>query len=200
MAKSHLSERGIVLTMFTEEFYQPTPKEQEVWKVCDALYAEKIRLTYHSIGERLVAWGLKRGSNTDLCRYLASWKKHHYPTLGEKTENSSVKKPSSPNTTEYNVANTSLVQSVLSQFQERLDNLSFEQKRFSRMLQKQFPESAGNVPNLVPLLIDMIQKQQAREAHYLKALEHAREIQNLLKREIERLREDVGASDVENRA
>lgn len=49
-------------------------KEKEVWQACDQLSAEGISITYQGVGERLVELGYKRGSNSDIYRYLTTWK------------------------------------------------------------------------------------------------------------------------------
>ncbi len=56
-------------------------KEKEVWQACDQLSAEGNSITYQGVGERLVELGYKRGSNSDIYRYLTSWK-----TMKERTD------------------------------------------------------------------------------------------------------------------
>lgn len=53
-----------------------TRKEREIWEACKTLEAEKRPLTYLAIGEQLVQLGYKRGSNSDIRRYLKTWKKN----------------------------------------------------------------------------------------------------------------------------
>ncbi len=50
-------------------------KEKEVWQACDELASEKALITYQAVGDRLVQLGYRRGSNSDIYRYLTSWKK-----------------------------------------------------------------------------------------------------------------------------
>ncbi len=56
-----------------------TRKEAEIWQVCSRLKSQKRRLTYLAIGEELLTLGYKRGSHSDIHRYLKSWKKNHHP-------------------------------------------------------------------------------------------------------------------------
>lgn len=51
-----------------------TKKEKAVWQACEALVANNKQPTYLAIGEQLVKMGYKRGSNSDIRRYLNSWK------------------------------------------------------------------------------------------------------------------------------
>jgi len=57
-----------------------TRKEKEVWEACQYLKSKKKNLTYYAIGEQLVNSGYKRGSNSDIRRYLTTWKQYHSPT------------------------------------------------------------------------------------------------------------------------
>src|SRR5579872_7592088 len=52
-----------------------TRKEKEVWDACDQINADKQPITYYAIGEKLMAMGCKRGSNSDIRRYLKTWRK-----------------------------------------------------------------------------------------------------------------------------
>lgn len=54
-----------------------TRKEKEVWEACNVLEKNKSNITYFAIGEQLIKLGYKRGSNSDIRRYLTTWKKHH---------------------------------------------------------------------------------------------------------------------------
>lgn len=165
------------------DFYQPTPKEAEVWKVCDALLAEKKRITYQSIGERLLSQGLKRGSNTDICRYLASWKKHHYPAVVSKKSTQSPKAPSSPS------INQNALNSIADHLQKIFDNQQAILKYISSSKSNPMSQSQSN--QVVAILLDMCQKQLERETQYLKALEHAREIQTMLRQSLEKYRKQA---------
>lgn len=51
-------------------------KEKEVWEACEVLEAQDEKLTYKAIGDKLVEMGCCRGSNSDICRYLATWRQH----------------------------------------------------------------------------------------------------------------------------
>lgn len=57
-----------------------TRKEREIWEVCEKINSEKRPLTYLAIGETLVQMGYRRGSNSDIRRYLKSWRKNHIDT------------------------------------------------------------------------------------------------------------------------
>lgn len=50
-------------------------KEREVWQVCDALEKNSEKITYQAVGDHLLKLGFCRGSNSDLCRYISTWKK-----------------------------------------------------------------------------------------------------------------------------
>ena len=50
-------------------------KEREVWQACDQLASEGSQVTYQAVGDRLVRLGYRRGSNSDIHRYLTTWKK-----------------------------------------------------------------------------------------------------------------------------
>jgi hypothetical protein len=56
-----------------------TRKEDEIWQACERLKSQKQSLTYLAIGEELISLGYKRGSHSDIHRYLKSWKKNHQP-------------------------------------------------------------------------------------------------------------------------
>lgn len=56
-----------------------TRKEKEVWEACQYLKSKSKALTYYAIGEQLVNSGYKRGSNSDIRRYLTTWKQYHSP-------------------------------------------------------------------------------------------------------------------------
>lgn len=62
-----------------------TRKEKEVWEACNTLKKNSCSITYYAIGEQLVKLGYKRGSNSDIRRYLSTWKKCHSSTLNQKT-------------------------------------------------------------------------------------------------------------------
>lgn len=66
-----------------------TRKEKAVWEACDILVANSQTPTYLAIGEQLVKLGYKRGSNSDIRRYLTSWK-----------DGNPAAKPSSPKVTD----------------------------------------------------------------------------------------------------
>lgn len=55
-------------------------KEREVWQVCDALEKTSEKITYQAVGDHLLKLGFRRGSNSDLCRYISTWKKSKTPT------------------------------------------------------------------------------------------------------------------------
>ena len=57
-----------------------TRKEKEVWEACEYLKSKSKNLTYYAIGEQLVNSGYKRGSNSDIRRYLTTWKQYHSPS------------------------------------------------------------------------------------------------------------------------
>ncbi|MFO1258927.1 MAG: hypothetical protein U1E78_11035 [Gammaproteobacteria bacterium] len=55
-------------------------KEREVWQVCDALEKISEKITYQAVGDHLLKLGFRRGSNSDLCRYISTWRKSKAPT------------------------------------------------------------------------------------------------------------------------
>ncbi len=55
-------------------------KEMEVWQACDQLASEGNLITYQRVGDRLVKLGYRRGSNSDIHRYLTTWKKMKHRT------------------------------------------------------------------------------------------------------------------------
>tara|TARA_R110002110_G_scaffold404606_1_gene623026 strand:+ start:29409 stop:29828 length:420 start_codon:yes stop_codon:yes gene_type:complete len=63
-----------------------TRKEKEVWEACDYLKSKSKNLTYYAIGEQLVNSGYKRGSNSDIRRYLTTWKQYHSPNPQTKSK------------------------------------------------------------------------------------------------------------------
>lgn len=166
----------------SQDFYQPTPKEKQVWQVCDSLYTENKRITYQSIGERLLSLGLKRGSNTDICRYLASWKKHHFP---KKNSSKITKKVASPQIAQ---GSTEHLDNHLDTLYQAIDTMAFDLQKILKTLESQTKNTAQ--PGLHALLVDIIKKQQERESHYLKALSHARDIQKTLKQELDKYQEE----------
>lgn len=54
-------------------------KEREVWQVCDTLEKTSEKITYQAVGDYLIKLGFRRGSNSDLCRYISTWKKRKMP-------------------------------------------------------------------------------------------------------------------------
>ncbi len=167
------------------EFYQPTPKEKEVWKVCDALFKEGIRLTYDSIGHRLLEQGLKRGSNTDICRYLNSWKKHHFPVVhANPTPVSTIQ--DEPKKTPSEGSLKPYLDMQFSQLQSQINKL-----KASKSTVKITPSTSNEIHQVIPVLLDIIKRQQGRETHYLKALDHAKDVQSLLKKEVSKLNHEL---------
>jgi hypothetical protein len=65
-------------------------KEMEVWQACDQLASENNLITYQGVGDRLVKLGYRRGSNSDIHRYLTTWKK-----MKQRTKVSSTAIPTS---------------------------------------------------------------------------------------------------------
>ena len=65
-------------------------KEKEVWQVCDALFESNSKITYQSVGDGLLKLGFCRGSNSDLCRYITTWKKRHKPIFSIQSSTSSL--------------------------------------------------------------------------------------------------------------
>ena len=55
-------------------------KEIEVWKACDQLASEGLQITYQAVGERLLKLGYRRGSNSDIHRYLSTWRSMEHRT------------------------------------------------------------------------------------------------------------------------
>lgn len=51
-------------------------KEREVWLACDSILADGELLSYQAIGEKLIEMGYRRGSNSDIHRYLKTYKQH----------------------------------------------------------------------------------------------------------------------------
>lgn len=64
-------------------------KEKEVWQVCDSLLKSNTKITYQSVGDTLLKLGFCRGSNSDLCRYITTWKKRHKPVISAQNPTSS---------------------------------------------------------------------------------------------------------------
>lgn len=188
-------------------FYQPTPKEEEVWKVCTALLAEKQRITYQSIGDRLIMMGQKRGSNSDLCRYLASWKKHHFPErynpppfsfTAPSKQQSRRQAPIEATIIDAPILNTpldSLRRSELKQEAVPQNALLNEMREAQSKLANEVKRIQSVRTSSQAFLIDIIHKQQEREQHYLKALEHARDIQSFLKKEVHKYQMEKAVSD-----
>ena len=52
-----------------------TRKEREVWEACEKINLENRTITYYAIGEELIKMGYRRGSNSDIRRYLKTWRK-----------------------------------------------------------------------------------------------------------------------------
>lgn len=69
--------------------FELTPKEKAVWEICDDFYQHGQRITYQSVAKALIQNGQKRGSNSDLCRFINSWK-----------DNKKTSTPQRPTTTE----------------------------------------------------------------------------------------------------
>lgn len=77
-----------------------TRKEKEVWEACNVLDKTNTNLTYYAIGEQLVKLGYKRGSNSDIRRYLTTWKKYHISKRNHATTSQSAEPQSSFSTPE----------------------------------------------------------------------------------------------------
>lgn len=56
-----------------------TRKEKEVWEACEYLKKHQKKITYFAIGEQLIHFGYKRGSNSDIRRYLTTWNQYCNP-------------------------------------------------------------------------------------------------------------------------
>lgn len=61
-----------------------TRKEKEVWEACEYLKTHQKKITYYAIGEQLINFGYKRGSNSDIRRYLTTWKQYCTPNKTKK--------------------------------------------------------------------------------------------------------------------
>lgn len=61
-----------------------TRKEKEVWEACEFLKNHQKKITYFAIGEQLINFGYKRGSNSDIRRYLTTWKQYCTPNKVQK--------------------------------------------------------------------------------------------------------------------
>lgn len=61
-------------------------KEREVWQACDQLASEGLQVTYQAVGDRLVQLGYRRGSNSDIHRYLTTWKKGKQRSVSKHTQ------------------------------------------------------------------------------------------------------------------
>ena len=73
-----------------------TRKEKEVWEACCSLKRSNNPLTYYAIGEQLIKLGYKRGSNSDIRRYLTTWKKYNTSPVLQTTASEEGSKPANP--------------------------------------------------------------------------------------------------------
>lgn len=113
-----------------------TRKEREVWEACALLKNDNNNLTYYAIGEQLIKLGYKRGSNSDIRRYLTTWKKHHFSS-----KSTDVIQPSAllcaaehePKIS-YSQVNNALLSSESGLFQEVLSVAQHYAKQFDRLL------------------------------------------------------------------
>jgi hypothetical protein len=80
----------------TKENPRPrTRKENAVWLACDALHSKDKVPTYLAIGQQLVDMGYKRGSNSDIRRYLNSWKEQNPASKNVQAKSTTKPAPSS---------------------------------------------------------------------------------------------------------
>lgn len=115
-----------------------TRKEKEVWEACQALEKSKANITYYAIGEQLIKLGYKRGSNSDIRRYLTTWKKHHTKTTtNSKKPLLPTKEPNSDLDLEHEPLRQTLtpqVDSDSSHYQELLSLAQHYAEQFDRLL------------------------------------------------------------------
>lgn len=134
-----LEETKLKSNKLTSRMKARTRKEKEVWEACQYLRSKKKNLTYYAIGEQLVHSGYKRGSNSDIRRYLTTWKQYHSPnpsspTLAKQTQSIPLAiqehEPLQKQTAEF--SNTSQSQEAFTQ--QLLDISLHYAKQFDRLL------------------------------------------------------------------
>ncbi len=67
---------GVVIGEVNKMSEQQNRKESEIWQACDALVAQGQKVTYKGVGDSLEQLGFCRGSNSDIARYLKTWKQY----------------------------------------------------------------------------------------------------------------------------
>ena len=105
-------------------------KEQEVWQVCDSMAKNGSKITYYTIGESLIRLGYKRGSNSDICRYLGTWRS---------AQNAADTSDKQFNSTENNQLLLSIIVHQKNQFDEMLNVLE-KNRLINVLLQKKYNE------------------------------------------------------------
>lgn len=180
-------------------------KEIEVWKACDQLSSEGFQITYQAVGERLLKLGYKRGSNSDIHRYLTTWK-----TMKDRTQISQA-----PSETFFLSNTLDPISDAVEQFkreiwdaaQKEVEQLKKQlQEKTTALLQAEIRISEFEKQKPVESLINAVKAlSHARDAellklydhhqkqfdHYLKALSAAREENAKLNAAVKQLRNQM---------
>ncbi|MES2211983.1 MAG: DNA-binding protein, partial [Pseudomonadota bacterium] len=138
---------------------QQSRKEFEVWQACNALQAEGQKITYRALGDKLVVLGYKRGSNSEIFRYLSTWRDKNGLEQSDDT-------PSSSNRGDFGVVVKNSLETIQNEF------LQYTQKTLSLLQteQSKLPSSTTLTPS--PLLsTEPVVKVQHAEPLVVDALE-----------------------------
>lgn len=164
-------------------------KEQAVWEACEALTKQGARITYRNIAEKLVELGYNRGSNSDICRYLLTWKQKRYNTP--------------PNALDHHVNDMGItLKKALSQIQEQClvyadQTLLLLERERSRLKETEHQNASETkkTPSLDQKLhgnqysyLKLLQQHQEQFDHYMHALEQLRQANKILNQKITSLR------------
>jgi hypothetical protein len=109
-----------------------TRKEREVWDACNVLQSQNRAITYFALGEQLVLMGHKRGSNSDIRRYLKSWKKSQNPSASPALKDEA---PAEMTTTSQDIAFIEFYKHHIDQF-DRLLRVIEAMKKENKILRE----------------------------------------------------------------
>ena len=135
--------------------YPPhTRKEKEVWEVCDLLKVDGVNITYQAVGDKLIQLGYKRGSNSDLYRYITSWRRK---------KNRKAFSPIISRMAQAPLVNDAIPENITSEPQEKLANkLPPLPDTFERVQEEIWTEANKTIDSIEQEALDRISEAEAR--------------------------------------
>lgn len=188
-------------------------KEKEVWAACEKLHKKGKKLTYKAIGDKLSDMGFCRGSNSDIYRYLSTWRNKKEGITTSSATHQEVAELQDGIWQEANEA----MELMKSQFVEQVNHLEAECERlqaashdFASPLSTPPSHEPGAIEALVgpdsavmhmiqqsiqqlikdqeASLLRLFEHHQTQFDQYMSALDHLRNANNLLSNQMASLR------------